>query len=78
MTCVLTKRQRELRDMLLSPASGTLIQSMLCIRPSQYHNMSKDVYRKLGYRNRHELIAYELRHYMQLVTQLTVRGSEAA
>ena len=57
---ILTARQRELRDMLLSPASGHLICRALNIKPSQYHNMSKDVYRKLGYTSRVQLMGYEL------------------
>jgi DNA-binding CsgD family transcriptional regulator len=59
-TCILTARQRKLRDMLLSPASGRLICRTLDIKPSQLANMSKDVYRKLGYTSRVQLMGYEL------------------
>ena len=68
-TVILTARQRRLRDLLLSPASGRSICTELKIRPSQLHNMAKDVYRKLGYSSRRELMGCELHRINQLLMQ---------
>ncbi len=68
-TVVLTARQRRLRDLLLSPASGRMICAELGIKPSQLANGAKDVYRKLGYRNRIDMLAWERRRLDSLLTK---------
>lgn len=76
-TLLLTPTQSRLHSFLLTSATGPDICRVLRIKPSQLANRCKDVYTKLGCRDRVDLMGQELTCQLAELCRLRYKSATA-